>query len=129
MAAGCVAMGEVFTPERAAEFFDWSEAFRLSLNEMFAERDVPMFANGMGSIIAIHFSKVPTKTPSHITAGCQALRPLLHMELLLEGVLICKRGDFFLSLPMDESHLTKARDALGTFIDRHKQLIENVLAA
>ena len=129
MAAGCVAMGEVFTPERAAEFLDWSEAFRSSLNEMFAERDVPMFANGLGSIIAIHFSKVPTKKPSDITAGCQALRPLLHMELLLEGVLICKRGDFFLSLPMDESHLTKARDALGKFIDRHKQLIESVLRA
>jgi glutamate-1-semialdehyde 2,1-aminomutase len=129
MAAGCVAMGEVFTPERAAEFFDWSEAFRLSLNEMFAERDVPMYANGMGSIIAIHFSKVPTKKPTDITAGCQALRPLLHMEMLLEGVLICKRGDFFLSLPMDESHLSKARDALGTFIDRHKRLIESVLAA
>ena len=129
MAAGCVAMGEVFTSERAAEFFDWSEAFRLSLNEMFAKRDVPMYANGMGSIIAIHFSKVPTKKPTDITAGCQALRPLLHMEMLLEGVLICKRGDFFLSLPMDESHLTKARDALGVFIDKHKRLIENVLAA
>jgi glutamate-1-semialdehyde 2,1-aminomutase len=129
MAAGCVAMGEVFTPERAAEFFDWSEAFRLSLNEMFAARDVPMYANGMGSIIAIHFSKVPTLKTTDITAGCQALRPLLHMEMLLEGVLICKRGDFFLSLPMDETHLAKARDALGTFIDTHKRLIENVLAA
>ena len=129
MAAGCVAMGEVYTPERAAEFFDWSEAFRLSLNEMFAERNVPMFANGMGSIIAIHFSKVPTKKPSDITASCQSLRPLLHMEMLLEGVLICKRGDFFLSLPMDESDLTKARDALGVFVERHKPLIEYVLAA
>jgi glutamate-1-semialdehyde 2,1-aminomutase len=129
MAAGCVAMGEVYTPERAAEFFDWSEAFRLSLNEMFADRNVPMFANGMGSIIAIHFSRVPTKKPSDITASCQSLRPLLHMEMLIEGVLICKRGDFFLSLPMDESHLTKARDALGTFVARHKSLIEHVLAA
>ena len=129
MAAGCVAMGEVFTPARAAEFFDWSEAFRLSLNELFAQRDVPMFANGMGSIIAIHFSREATKKPTDITAGCQSLRPLLHMEMLLEGVLICKRGDFFLSLPMDESHLTRARDALGTFIDKHKHLVENVLAA
>ena len=129
MAAGCAAMGEVFTSERAAEFLEWSEAFRLSLNEMFAEKGVPMYANGMGSIIAIHFSKVPTKKPTDITAGCQALRPLLHMEMLLEGVLICKRGDFFLSLPMDETHLTKARDALGTFIDKHKPLIENVLAS
>ncbi len=129
MAAGCVAMGEVFTPARAAEFFDWSEAFRLSLNEMFAQRDVPLFANGMGSIIAIHFSKIATNRPTDITAGCQSLRPLLHMEMLLEGVLICKRGDLFLSLPMDESHLTKARDAFGTFIDRHQPLIEDVLAA
>jgi glutamate-1-semialdehyde 2,1-aminomutase len=128
MAAGCVAMGDVFTPERAAEFLEWSEAFRLSLNDMFAEKSVPMYANGMGSIIAIHFSKVATKKPTDITAGCQSLRPLLHMEMLLEGVLICKRGDFFLSLPMDETHLTKARDALGIFIDKYKQLIEEVLA-
>jgi glutamate-1-semialdehyde aminotransferase len=95
---------------------------------MFAKKSVPMYANGMGSIIAIHFSKVATKKPTDITAGCQSLRPLLHMETLLQGVLICKRGDFFLSLPMDETHLTKARDALGTFIDKHKQLIEKVLA-
>ena len=127
MAAGCVAMGDVYTAERAAEFLEWSEAFRLSLNEMFAEKDVPMYANGMGSIIAIHFSKVPTKKPTDITAGCQSLRPLLHMEMLLEGVLICKRGDFFLSLPMDDTHLSKTRIALEKFIDRFKPLIEQVL--
>jgi glutamate-1-semialdehyde 2,1-aminomutase len=129
MAAGCVAMGEVFTPKRGAEFLDWSEAFRLSLNEMFAAKDVPMYANGMGSMIAIHFSRVPTKKPTDITAGCQSLRPLLHMEMLLEGVLICKRGDFFLSLPMDETHLEKARHALEKFIDKHQSLIKEVLAA
>ena len=129
MAAGCVAMADVFTPERAAEFFDWSEAFRVSLNEMFAERDVSMYANGMGSIIAIHFSKKATKKPTDITAGCQSLRPLLHMEMLLEGVLVCKRGDLFLSLPMDETHLAKARAALGVFIDKYKRLIDSTLAA
>jgi len=127
MAAGCVAMGDVYTAERAAEFLEWSEAFRLSLNEMFAEKDVPMYANGMGSIIAIHFSKLPTKKPTDISAGCQSLRPLLHMEMLLEGVLICKRGDIFLSLPMDDSHLSKARMALEKFVDRFKPLIEQVL--
>jgi glutamate-1-semialdehyde 2,1-aminomutase len=129
MAAGCVAMGKVYTQERAAEFFEWSEAFRLSLNDLFAAKDVPMYANGMGSIIAIHFSRKVTKQPSDITPGCQSLRPLLHMEMLLEGVLICKRGDLFLSLPMTDEHLTKARSALEKFIDRHKPLIEQVLAA
>jgi len=127
MAAGCAALGEIYTPERAAEFLDWSETFRLSLNDMFAARAVPMYANGMGSMIALHFSSEPTKRPSDISAGCRSLRPLLHMELLLEGVLLCGRGDMFLSLPMEETHLSKARLALEKFIDRHKPLIERVL--
>ena len=129
MAAGCAAMRKIYTPERAAEFFDWSESFRLSLNELFAAKAVPMYANGMGSMIALHFSSKPTKRPSDITTGCRSLRPLLHMELLLDGVLLCGRGDLFLSLPMDESHLQKARLSLEKFADRHKPLIEKVLAA
>jgi len=127
MAAGCAAVGEIYTPQRAEEFFAWSEAFRLSLNEMFTAKAVPMYANGLGSIIAIHFSSEPTVRPSDITTGCRALRPLLHMEMLLEGVLVCGRGDLFLSLPMDETHLSKARLALEKFIDNYKPLIEQVL--
>jgi glutamate-1-semialdehyde 2,1-aminomutase len=129
MAAGCAAIGKIYTPQRAADFLDWSEAFRLSLNEMFAAKAVPMYANGMGSMIAIHFSREPTKRPADISAGCRSLRPLLHMELLLEGVLVCSRGDLFLSLPMDETHLSKARLALERFADRYKLLIEQVLQA
>ena len=120
-------MGKIYTPQRATEFFEWSEAFRLSLNEMFAAREVPMYANGMGSIIAIHFSSKPTKKVSDISSGCRALRPLLHMELLLDGVLVCSRGDFFLSLPMTEAHLSKARQALDKFVDRYKPLIVEML--
>jgi glutamate-1-semialdehyde 2,1-aminomutase len=127
MAAGCAAMGEIYTPRRAQEFLEYSEAFRLSLNDLFAAEDVPMYANGLGSIIAIHFSRTPTKRTSDITAGCRAMRPLLHMELLLQGVLVCSRGDMFLSLPMTEEHLSRARDALKSFIDRYKPLIHEVL--
>ena len=129
MAAGCAAMREIYTPERAADFFTWSEAFRLSLNEMFAAKAVPMYANGMGSMIAIHFSSEPTKRPSDISTGCRSLRPLLHMELLLDGVLVCSRGDLFLSLPMTDADLSKVRLALEEFADRYKPLIEQVLAA
>jgi glutamate-1-semialdehyde 2,1-aminomutase len=127
MAAGYAAMSKIFTPQRADEFFDWSEAFRLSLNDMFAAKQVPMYANGLGSIIAIHFSSKPTKYPGDITAGCQSMRPLLHMEMLLEGILICSRGDFFLSLPMTEAHLARTRLALETFVDRFKPLIVQTL--
>jgi hypothetical protein len=49
------------------------------------------------------------------------------MEMLLEGVLICSRGDIFLSLPMTAAHLSRANDALDSFIERHKPLINEVL--
>ena len=129
MAAGSAAMGKIYTQERAVEFFDWCEGFRLSLNKMFADKTVPMYCNGMGSIFAIHFSSKPTRRKSDIGAGCMSLRPLLHMEMLLEGVLICGRGDFFLSLPMTDAHLSKARLALEKFVDRYKALIAQVLEA
>jgi len=127
MAAGSAAMGEIYTQKRALEFFDWCEAFRLSLNKMFADKAVPMYCNGMGSIFAIHFSSKPTRRKTDISAGCQALRPLLHMELLLDGVLVCGRGDFFLSLSMTDKHLARARLALEKFVDRYKSLIIQVL--
>jgi glutamate-1-semialdehyde aminotransferase len=88
-----------------------------------------MYANGLGSMIAIHFSSEATKKPADITAGCRSLRPLLHMELLLDGVSVCTRGDLFLSLPMDDTHLSRALAALEKFVDRYKPLIERVLAA
>ncbi len=127
MAAGSAAMSNIYTQERAREFFDWSENFRISLNDMFATRSVPMYCNGMGSIFAIHFSSKPTRRTSDISTGCQSLRPLLHMELLLEGVLVCSRGDLFMSLPMTEAHLSTARTALEKFIDRYRPLISMVL--
>jgi glutamate-1-semialdehyde 2,1-aminomutase len=129
MAAGSAGIGEIFTKKRAAEFFKWSEAFRVSLNDMFVEKDVPMYCNGLGSIFAIHFSRKPIQKKADISPGCLSLRPLLHMELLLEGVLVAGRGDLFQSLAMTEKHLSKASNALEIFIDRYKPLINQVLEA
>jgi glutamate-1-semialdehyde 2,1-aminomutase len=127
MAAGYAGLSQIFTAERATEFQDWSEAHRERINAMFVAKGVPMYCNGYGSIFAVHFSPEAVKRVSHISKGCQAMRPLLHVEMLLQGVLICSRGDLFLSLPMTDQHLEKARDALGVFVDRYKPLIIEVL--
>ncbi len=123
MAAGSIAMSKVYTPQRAEEFLASSEAFRASLNELFAEKAVPMYCNGIGSIFTIHFTHRPIRTTADISARSRALNPLLHMELLLQGVLICNRGDLFLSLPMTEVHFSRVRVALEAFVDRYRSLI------
>ncbi|MGI9455323.1 MAG: aminotransferase class III-fold pyridoxal phosphate-dependent enzyme, partial [Aeoliella sp.] len=127
MAAGIAAFGQIFTPQRAADFFEWSEAFRNSLNRMFAEKGVPMFCNGLGSMFCIHFVREPFQRMAVRSSTSQSLSALLHMELLLAGVLVCSRGDMFLSLPMTDGHLTKARESLEDFIDRYKPLITSIV--
>ncbi|MGI9429813.1 MAG: aspartate aminotransferase family protein, partial [Bythopirellula sp.] len=112
MAAGSAAFGQIYTPQRAVEFFEWSEAFRNSLNHMFAEQGVPMYCNGLGSMFCIHFAREPLNRMIVRSAASRTLSALLHLELLLTGVLLCSRGDMFLSLPMTEAHLTQARSAL-----------------
>ncbi len=123
MAAGSTAMSKVYTRQRADEFLVSSEAFRVSLNELFAEQAVPMYCNGLGSIFTIHFTCRPIQTTADISVNGRALSPLLHMEMLLEGVLICSRGDLFLSLPMTEAHFSKVGFALEAFVDRYKPLL------
>ena len=103
-----------------------SEAFRNSLNRMFAEKAVPMFCNGLGSMFTIHFTCESLHRMAVRSATSQTLSALLHMELLLDGVLVCSRGDMFLSLPMTEQHLSKARTALEGFVDRYKTLMADV---
>ena len=128
MAAGSVAMGQVYTPQRAQAFFELSEGFRQSVNQMFASGQVPMTCNGLGSIFAIHFSRQPIHRPVTRDAGRRCLHALLHMELLLGGVLICGRGDLFMSLPMTEHYFSKARLALEGFVGRYRPLIDEVVA-
>lgn len=126
MAAGCAAMGEVFTPPVAEAFQDRSEAFRSSLNGLFEVASVPMHCRGLGSMFAIHFSSSPVQRPAPRSGARQSLHALMHLELLLDGVLICGRGDMFLSLPMEDRQLSRARTALEAFIERHRTLIRQI---
>jgi len=127
MAAGCAAMGEVFTSQRADDFYNWSETHRQAINQLFREKSVPMICAGSGSMMAVHFTARPLERRVTKSDESLALSALLHMELLLEGVLICSRGDLFLSLPMTDVHLDRVRDALAGFIDRHHSLITSAI--
>lgn len=129
MSAGIAAMGTVFTPQRANEFFEYTEAYRQSLNALFKEKAVPMTCNGLGSMFAIHFVPEPLERMVIRSEHGHALNALMHMELLLDGVLICSRGDLFLSLPINDAHLDRAREALDGFIDRHHPLIASAAGA
>jgi hypothetical protein len=51
------------------------------------------------------------------------------MHCIQAGVLVARRGDVFLSLPMDERHRSRLRDALDGFVAEYEPLIRRVCAA
>jgi glutamate-1-semialdehyde 2,1-aminomutase len=123
MAAGVAAMTEVFTCDEAARFFARGEAFRIELNTMLAQRNVPLQFTGLGSIMAPHFTTTPILGPKDVPKIDKVLMPLMHMEMLMRGVLVAARGDIFLSLPMEKRHFDKIKEALMGFVDEHESLI------
>lgn len=129
LAAGCAAMGKSYTAERASEFFEWSEAVRNDLNELFQSKEVSMICNGLGSMFAIHFFENPLQRRVVRDEHRHALHKLLHLELLLSGFLIVARGDLFLSLALTNDHVAHLRSALEQFIDRHKSMLQSLQSA
>jgi glutamate-1-semialdehyde 2,1-aminomutase len=125
MAAGLVAMTEVFTPGKACKFMERGEAFRSELNATLSGRDIPIQFTGLGSIMAPHFTRNVIKGPKDLPAIDKPLGKLMHMEMLMRGVLVAGRGDLFLSLPMEDRHFEAIREALFGFVDDHGALIRS----
>lgn len=115
LAAGIAGLSQVFTRERAGEFLSRSEEFRLQMNREFRDRNLPMQCVGMGSMFSLHFTDAPVSGPADIPAHSRQLGQLFHMYSLLQGVLVCARGDLFLSLPMTDSDLDKIRQVMLDF--------------
>jgi glutamate-1-semialdehyde 2,1-aminomutase len=124
MAAGVVGLTQVFTPEAAVELNDKGERLRARLNDAARRRALPVTVTGVGSLMTIHFSAGPVDTPTDVARANQALKPLLHLDLLLDHVYIAKRGYIALSMPVSEADLDMTVASFEGFLDRWGALIE-----
>jgi glutamate-1-semialdehyde 2,1-aminomutase len=124
MAAGVVGLTQVFTPEAAVELNDKGERLRARLDDAARRRALPVTVTGVGSLMTIHFSAGPVDTPADVARANQALKPLLHLDLLLDHVYIAKRGYIALSMPVSEADLDMTVASFEGFLDRWGALIE-----
>ncbi len=123
MAAGIAGLSQVFTAERADEFFRHAEDFRAGLNAEFTSRQLPMQCVGLGSMFSLHFTARPVERPSDIPAYSRLMGQLFHMHSLLNGLLVCARGDLFLSLPMTDGDLAAIRAQMFAFAEDQADLL------
>jgi glutamate-1-semialdehyde 2,1-aminomutase len=116
MAAGRVAMGEIFTAEAAEALFARGEALRASLNAACAEAGLPMQFSGAGSMMTVHFRAGPITTPYAATAEEEQRRELFFLDMLDAGFYLARRGMVSLSLPLEAADLGAMVEAVRDFL-------------
>jgi glutamate-1-semialdehyde 2,1-aminomutase len=123
MAAGCVALGEIFRGEVVEALFQRGEALRARLNAACAEAGVAMQFTGAGSMMAAHFRRQPITTPYAATPEEEQRRELFFLDLLQAGFYLARRGMVALSLPLAPLDLERFLTAFQEFLQTRGPLL------
>jgi glutamate-1-semialdehyde 2,1-aminomutase len=123
MAAGCVAMGEIFDALAAEALHARGERLREGLNAACARAGVPMHFTGRGSMLNVHFREGPVTAPYKASPAEDKLRELFFFDMLAAGIYLARRGMAALSLPVAEADCTRYLAAVEEFIAARRPLL------
>ncbi len=126
MAAGATAMTRVLTPEACVNLNRHGDALRERMNRAASERDLPVQVTGVGSLMNVHFQRQPIASPADIVAANRRFNDLLHLELILDGQYIARRGYITLSLALTSADIEQFVASFERFLDQHGPLIAAV---
>jgi len=119
MAAGVAAMREL-TPDVYEDLNRKGERVKDQLSEVFDSHGVAAQVNGVGSLLAVHFTDVAvTDYRSKATADERITRDFF-LGLVNHGVLLAPRAMGALSTPMGEEEIERFVDAVDTTVGELK---------
>ena len=129
MAAGVAGLEQVFPPERVERLNASGDHLRERLQAAADARDAPIRVMGLGSMLCIHPQRAPIRRPAD-HAGCRPdARKLLHLELLLRGFYLARRGFMSLSLPLTDADHDALVSAFGEVLDENAHLLADPVTA
>jgi len=114
MAAGNVAMGEIFQGDVVRELFARGERLCAALNA--ACGDAPMQFTGAGSMLCVHFRRGAITTRYTATPAEEKLRELFFFDMLEAGLYLARRGMVALSLPVTDADCDRLVQAVAEFV-------------
>ena len=123
MAAGCVALGEIFDEAAAEALFARGEALRAACNAAAARHGVAVGFTGAGSMMAPHFRAGPVTAPYKPSAEEEQMRELFFFDMLAAGIYLARRGMAALSLPIGEAECARFVAAFEEFCAARKPLL------
>lgn len=123
MAAGCVALGEMFRGEVVEALFQRGEGLRAALNEACTQAGVAMQFTGAGSMMTAHFRQGQITTPYVATPDEEQQRELFFLDMLEAGFYLARRGMVALSLPLGPMDLGAFIVAFREFLNLRGPLL------
>ncbi|MFK8251252.1 aminotransferase class III-fold pyridoxal phosphate-dependent enzyme [Ancylobacter terrae] len=121
MRVGAAAFRDAFPRERAALLYVEGEQLRARLNAICTDLALPARFTGLGSVMALHFTDRPVKSPEDLPEQADK-RALLHLDLLEAGLYAAARSQFALSLPMTAADHDFIAATIGAALERRADL-------
>jgi len=105
MAAGYAGLTQVYSPEVARSHTAKGDQLREQLAESFRKAGAPFQVTGVGSLLTIHPTATPVRSPSDLIGADARLLEVLFLDLLELGYYMAPRGYMALSLALTTGQL------------------------
>lgn len=123
MNAGLTGLTQIYTPDVAESFNARGDLLRQSLNAMAEKHGAAMQFTGRGSMMTVHFRTGEIRSVEDSVQGRNELKPLLHMDLVAQGIYPAARGMITLSLAHDEGSFAALEGAMEEFLISRSSLL------
>ena len=118
MSAGLAGLTEVYTPAAANALNARGDALRERLNALCRAHDAPVQFTGIGSMLAVHFTRGAVRSPADAAKGDQKLKELFFFDMLAQGIWLARRG-----LPIGDAECDKLAGAVEEFLSSRRSLL------
>ena len=105
MAAGLAGLQQVLTPQALDAVNARGDALRTRGNALFAQHGVALQFSGLGSLMTLHATRKPLRSPADLADTDARVKELLFFALLERGVFMARRGFIALSLPFGDAQV------------------------
>ncbi|HVZ09607.1 aspartate aminotransferase family protein [Rhodopila sp.] len=123
MSAGLAGLTEIYTPDAALALNRRGDALRDRLNALCAQAGAPMQFTGIGSMLAVHFTRGAVRSPADAAAANQKLKELFFFDLLAHGIWLARRGMMTVSLPIGDAECDRLAGAVQEFLAGRRSLL------
>lgn len=123
MAAGNVALGEIFGEAEAEALFQRGETLREACNAITKKHGLAMHFTGLGSMLNPHFRPGPITIAYKANVEEEQMRELFFFDMLAAGIYLARRGMVALSLPVGDAECDRFLAAVEEFCATRKPVL------